>query len=54
VALQEGQLVLRRQKYGASQLQPTFVDGFTGDLVPGTGDVGGLISRLIEMMRIAF
>ncbi len=42
VALQEGQLVLRRQKYGASQLQPTFVDGFTGDLVPGTGSAGGL------------
>ena len=42
VILTNDKLMLKRRKYGESELLPTFRDGFISDLTPGEGDEGGL------------
>jgi hypothetical protein len=48
VMVQEGQLILKRRKYGISRLLPTFADGFTGDISPkvwGSGRLNIIFNR---------
>jgi len=48
VMVQQEQLILQRRKYGTSQLLPTFVDGFIGDITPdpwGSGRLNIVFNR---------